>query len=101
MKSNKLDSLLNLTTLKRKDLQELKKYLDKANCISISNGKEFEIGFARSGMGKYSYLIFDNPLTKDEIERYNNGCEYIFYKKNIVLEYGGGAVGSQCFPDKD
>jgi hypothetical protein len=101
IKSTILDSLLRLTTLKRKDLQELKNYLDKANCISVSNRDEFEIGFARSGMGKYSYLIFDKPLTKEEKEKYNNGCEYIFYKDNIVLEYGGGAIGSQCFPDKE
>jgi hypothetical protein len=101
IKSTKLDSLLRLTTLRRKDLQELKMYLDKANCISVSNRDEFEVGFARSGMGKYSYLIFDNPLTKEEKEKYNNGCEYIFYKDNIVLEYGGGAIGSQCFPDRE
>jgi len=101
IKSTKLDSLLNLTTLKRKDLLELKKYLDKANCISVSNRDKFEVGFARSGMGKYSYLIFDKPLTKVEKEKYNNGCEYIYYKNNIVLEYGGGAIGSQCFPDRE
>jgi hypothetical protein len=100
IKSTKLDSLLQLIKLKRKDLQELKMYLDKANCISISNRDEFEVGFARSGMGKYSYLIFDKPLNKEEMDKYNNGCEYIFYKDNIVLKYGGGAIGSQCFPDR-
>lgn len=101
LKSTKLDSLLKLTTLKRKDLQDLKHYLDKANCISVSNRNEFEIGYARSGMGKYSYLIFDKPLSKEDQKKYNNGCEYIFYKDNIVLEYGGGAIGSQCFPDRE
>lgn len=101
LKSSKLDSLLKLTPLNREHLQELKKYLEKANCISVSNMQEFEIGFVRSGMGKYYYLIFDNPLIKTEQEKYNNGCEYIFYKNNIVLKYGGGAVGPQCFPDKD
>jgi len=101
LKSTKLDSLLSLTTLKRNDLQNLKKYLDKANCISVSNKANFEIGFARSGMGKYSYLIFDKPLSKEEQKKYNNGCEYIFYKTNIVLEYGGGAIGPQCFPDSE
>jgi hypothetical protein len=101
LKSTRLDSLLNLTTLKRKDLQDLKQYLDKANCISVSNRDEFEIGYARSGMGKYSYLIFDKPLSKEDQKKYNNGCEYIFYKDNIVLEYGGGAIGPQCFPDRE
>lgn len=101
LKSPKLDSLLKLTPLKRKDLQDLKYYLNKANCISVNNRDKFEIGYARSGMGKYSYLIFDEPLRKDEQTKYNNGCEYIFYKENIVLEYGGGAVGPQCFPDRE
>lgn len=99
LKSAKLDNLLKQTTLTRNDLQVLKSYLDKAHCISVSNRDQFEVGFARSGMGKYSYLILDKPLTIAEKKKYNNGCEYIFYKDNIVLEYGGGAVGSQCFPD--
>lgn len=101
LKSPKLDSLLNVITLKRKDLLELKRYLDKANCISVRNQNDFEIGFARSGMGKYSYLIFDKPLLKKEKEKYNDSCQYIFYKENVVLTYGGGAIGSQCFPDKE
>jgi hypothetical protein len=99
LKSSKLDSLLKLTFLTRGDLSKLKVMLDMANCISVNNAGASEIGFARSGMGKYSYLIFDNPLTEKEIKSYNNGCEYIYYKRNIVLMYGGGAVGPQCFPD--
>lgn len=101
LKSSKLDSLLRLTPITRKLLSELKSYLKNANCISIRNGEICEIGFARSGMGKYSYLIFDKPLNEEEKKEYNNGCTYIFYKENIVLEYGGGAIGTQCFPDKE
>lgn len=52
-------------------------------------------------MGKYSYLIFDRPLSEAEKKDYDDKCEYIFYKENIVLEYGGGAIGTQCFPDPD
>ncbi|GGH66749.1 hypothetical protein GCM10011379_21260 [Filimonas zeae] len=100
LKSPKLDSLLQLTPLKNSDLQELKKYLDKAHCISVSNGVVFEVGFGRSGMGKYTYLLFDKPLTDVEQKDYNDGCRYIFYKNNIVLGYHGGAIGPQCFPDK-
>ncbi len=29
----------------------------------------------------------------------DNGCTYSFYKDNMVLEYGGGAIGPQCFED--
>lgn len=85
----------NLQTIKK-----IKQLLDDAHCISIKNDSVTTIGFARSGMGKYSYKLFDHDLTAEEVKQYNNGCYYIYYKKNIVLEYGGGAIGSQCFPDK-
>lgn len=84
----------------KKTLFKIKELLDSANCVSIENGEKTTIGFARSGMGKYSYKIFDNQLTESQKQEYNNGCEYIYYKDNIVLEYGGGAIGPQCF-EKD
>lgn len=101
LSSPKVDSLLKIIKLTRKDLTQLQDHLRKAHCISVSNGNPFGIGFARSGMGMYSFLVFDHKLSPKEIEMHNNGCEYIFYKENIVLQYGGGAIGPQCFPDKD
>lgn len=95
--SEELEKIIKSIGWTNQTLSEIKKLLNEANCISIENGKITTIGFARSGMGKYSYKIFDKPLNKEEKEEYNNGCEYIFYKNNIVLEYGGGAIGSQCF----
>ena len=80
-------------------LTTIKKLLADANCVSIENGDITTIGFARSGMGKYYFKLFDSDLNSDQIKQSNNGCTYIYHKKNIVLEYGGGAVGSQCFPD--
>ena len=82
-------------------LKFIQKLLTEANCISIKNGKMTNIGFARSGMGKYSYNIFENKLDQKEISEFNDGCTYIYYKDNIVLEYGGGAIGPQCFPNKN
>lgn len=80
-------------------LTSIKKLLSDANCVSIENDDITTIGFARSGMGKYFFKLFDSDLTSEQIKQYNDGCTYIFYKRNLVLEYGGGAVGSQCFPD--
>ena len=80
-------------------LEKIKKLLADAKCISIENGTITTIGFGRSGLGKYYFKLFESDLTNEQIEKYNDGCTYIFYKKNIVLEYGGGAAGSQCFPD--
>jgi len=78
-------------------IKTVKNLLASANCISIENGKVATIGYARSGMGKYSYKLFERTLSKTQEQEYNNGCEYIYYKENIVLEYGGGAFGPQCF----
>lgn len=80
-------------------LTVIKKLLSEAKCVSIENGAITTIGFARSGMGKYFFKLFDSDLNSDQIKQYHDGCQYIYYKKNIVLEFGGGAVGSQCFPD--
>jgi hypothetical protein len=95
--SPKLKEMLQTIGWSNETLKTIKKLLHEANCVSIQNGKVTEIGFARSGMGKYSYQIFDHDLTKLEVKQNNDGCTSIFYKKNIVLEYGGGAVGPQCF----
>ncbi len=95
--SNELENVIKTIGWTNQTLTEIKKLLNDAHCISIENGKITTIGFARSGMGKYSYKIFERPLNSEEKEEYNNGCNYIFYKENIVLEYGGGAIGPQCF----
>lgn len=99
-KSNKLAEILPIIGWNHNHLDEIKELLDSANCMSIQNGEITTIGFARSGMGKYFYKVFDKNLTDIQIKEYNNGCTYIYYKDNIVLGYGGGAVGSLCFPDE-
>jgi len=92
-----LDKIIKSIGWTNQTLDKIKKLLSEANCISIENGKITTIGFARSGMGKYYYRIFEKPLNEKNKTEYNNNCQYIFYKDNIVLEYGGGAIGSQCF----
>jgi len=98
--SKELQKVLKSIGWTNEDLNQIKKLLLNANCISIKNGKTANIGFARSGMGKYFYSIFEEPLNETQKQEYNDGCQYIYYKDNVVLEYGGGAIGSQCF-EKD
>ncbi|MEP6262811.1 MAG: hypothetical protein ABJ092_14640 [Gillisia sp.] len=95
--SSKVDSLLTELRWTTETLNTLKYKLDKAKCISIAGKDPVVVGWQRSGMGKFSYVIFDQNLNQDKMESYNDGCTYIFYKDNLVLEYGGGAIGMQCF----
>ena len=98
--SKKVDTLLVKLGWTKETLNILKDKLDKANCISIESGEPLTLGFQRSGMGIYFYKVFKKPLSSKLIEEYNDGCNYIFYKENIVLEYGGGVIGTQCFERK-
>lgn len=99
MGTPKVDSLLNELNWTENELKKLKEKLKAANCISIAGTEPVVIGWQRSGMGLFSYDIFKNNLNEDQIKDYNDGCTYIYYKENVVLEYGGGAIGMQCFPE--
>lgn len=96
--SKKVDTLLQKLNWTRQTLTTVKEKLDAANCISVKSGEPCNIGFQRSGMGKYYYNIFTAPIADKMIAKYNDSCTYILYNKNVVLEYGGGAIGPQCFP---
>lgn len=98
--STKLDTLLTALNWTKETLKTLKEKLDAANCISVKSGEPCNIGFQRSGMGEYFYNIFDNPIPDSLKNIYNDSCKYILYTEKIVLEYGGGAIGPQCFSVK-
>ena len=78
-------------------LQQLKHKLDLAFCISVGSGEPCQVGFQRSGMGMYFYELFSRPIPDSLKDAYNNGCTDIIYNPTVVLEYGGGAIGPQCF----
>ena len=97
LNSPKIDTLLKKLNWTRQTLKILKEKLDAANCISVRNGEPCNIGFQRSGMGKYYYNIFDKPVPEHMKDKYNDSCTYILHTNTVVLEYGGGAIGPQCF----
>lgn len=96
--SDKVDSVIKSIGWTQQTLDDLKQKLDKANCIKIESGEPTKIGWQRSGMGMYSYNVFDKPIIDSLKKNYNDSCTYILYNDKVVLEYGGGAIGSQCFP---
>lgn len=98
IRSPKVDTLLNKLGWNHQTLKTLKEKLDAANCVSVKNGEPCNVGFQRSGLGMYFYNIFDKRIPDSLKAKYNDSCTYILYNDKVVLEYGGGAVGPQCFP---
>ena len=99
--SDKTDSLLTKINWTKQELLELKKLLKSAGCISVQTGEPFTIGWKRSGFGMYSFNLFDKKPTAQKIDEFEAMCTHKYYRKNIMFEYGGGAIGPQCFPLKD
>ena len=97
IKTERMDSILKPIGWTRETLKTLKDKLDNADCIQIESGEPTKIGFKRSGMGMYSFNVFDKPIPDNLIEQYNDSWTYILVNKRLALEYGGGAIGSQCF----
>jgi hypothetical protein len=93
-----LDSVKKRLGWTNEIFKDIKSYLDKANCISITNGNPTNIGFRRSGMSMYFYNLFDNRLNDSLKTVFNDSCKYRLYNDTLALEYGGGAIGPQCFP---
>ena len=96
-KTNSLELVKKKLNWNNENFKELYQKLESAECIGVSNWKPTEIEYGYNGAGVYSYQIFEKNLTEQEIEKYNDGCNNIFYKDNIVLSYTGGAFGMQCF----
>ncbi|NVK04664.1 MAG: hypothetical protein HWD92_07565 [Flavobacteriia bacterium] len=94
-----LDSLLAELDWNYQTLEDLKGYLDRANCISIEYDEYYSVGYSRSGMGKYYYRIYEQELSEAEIDRLVDDCILRYYSNSVLLEYGSGATGSLCFPD--
>lgn len=96
----------DLTQVKRQlgwtdaTFREIKRRLDAAHCISIKSGEPTQIGFARSDMGKYMYDLFSQPLPDSLLHSTRwNGCNREPLNPTVVLRFGGGAIGPDCFPD--
>ena len=50
-------------------------------------------------MGMHFYNVFDYEIPLGLKEAWIDSCQYIFYNNKLVLEYGGGVIGPDCFPD--
>jgi hypothetical protein len=93
----KIDSIIKQLGWTRETLKTIKQKLDNANCIQIESGEPTKIGFKRSGMGIYSFNVFEKPILFEARKKFNDSCTYILANDKLVLEFDGGAIGSQCF----
>ncbi len=82
-----------------KTFNNLKNKLDNVDCIGITSGNPTEIEYGYRALAVYSYLIFNENLDKEQQEKYSNDCNLLFYKNNVVLKYGSGAIGDDCNPE--
>ncbi|WP_179314793.1 hypothetical protein [Winogradskyella undariae] len=98
-KTNSLDIVKEKLNWTDKTLAELYNKLDNVNCMGISNRNPIEIEYGFKGMGVFSYLVFDENLNLEMQEKYSDDCSKMFYKDNVVLSYGSGAIGSFCTPE--
>ncbi|MCR5886865.1 hypothetical protein LRS06_03565 [Hymenobacter sp. J193] len=94
----KIDSIVSSLGWSEPMLDKLQEKLEAADCISIQNGEPAILGFKRSGMGIYSFNVFKKPIPDSLREQYARSCTYLIQTEELVLEYGGGAMGPQCFP---
>ncbi|OFY89496.1 MAG: hypothetical protein A3K10_11310 [Bacteroidetes bacterium RIFCSPLOWO2_12_FULL_31_6] len=100
LSAEKTDTLLQNLGWKNETLSTLKGMLVDANCISVTSGEPCTIGYQRSGTGLYSYKVFNQPLSDSLKNKYNDGCTYIYFHDNIVLEYTadpGDKGARKCF----
>jgi hypothetical protein len=98
--SAKVDTILTSLGWSKNTLTELKRRLDNANCISVESGQPCKVGYQRRGFGMYFYDLFSRPIPTSNRPAYNDSCRYILYNDTVVLEYGGGVFGPQCFPER-
>lgn len=95
---SELKNMLAKFSWQMADLRGIYQRLKKINCISVSIGKPFYIGYKRTFMAKYSYVLFDRLVNKSD-KLYNDSCNYYLYSENIGFNYSTGVVGPECFPE--
>jgi hypothetical protein len=95
------DSTLQVLGWTDSTISNIYEMLNSIDCISIASYSQHRttFGYKRDGMGKYSYVVHDTiPIEKQNADNWT--CSSIFFRDNVVFEYGSGAIGSICFPNK-
>lgn len=101
VESSQMDSLIDCLGWDINQVRELKEKLDAADCIQIGNTVEgTHIGFKRSGMQMYSYMVYQQPLSDSLRTEYEKYHTLLFANDTLAVEWAGGAIGLQTWPEK-
>ncbi|MEL6614912.1 MAG: hypothetical protein AAFQ43_04195, partial [Bacteroidota bacterium] len=82
------------------DLRALRTEVRSAGGIGISGplaGGGFRLRHKRVGMGMYTFVLADKAMVADSLLGFD-GCSVYYIDAHTAMEYGGGAVGSDCMP---
>ena len=95
-------ALMQKVGLDEVEFENIRKKLKELGCVGVCSGSKFTtVNYKRVGIGMYSYRIFPEVLTEDMINKYKYDCTCVYYRDNVVFEYGSGALGSICFPCRE
>ena len=106
---NEVNEAFKVAKLSRAKIQKLKNYLIKGNCISIAYYSSFSgddslgytsIGYPTGDLYGINYVIFDNKISDAKSNEIVKSCSFKSINAQVLVEYGGPAFGSNCFPDK-
>lgn len=96
-----VDSIARSIDLSMDDLSMIEDALKETGCIGYNNMRQASrtFSFSRAGMGMYSYVLFSEAMSDSLQATFNDSCIHVAYNNQVVFEYGGGAIGPQCFGD--
>lgn len=101
VESSLMDSLMDCLGWDLNQVRVLKKKLDAADCIQIGRNLEgTHIGFKRSGMQMYSYVVYHQPVSDSLRTVIESHHMHLFANDTLAVEWAGGASGLQTWPDQ-
>lgn len=99
------DSLMRVAGLTSQELSEIKQRLYHLGCISISSDSKDKnqttVGYKRVGMGLYSFLLYNRPITSSKFNEYLEDMSTIPYNSKVIFLYSSGAIGNMDFDGKE